>query len=665
MDITKFNEKFNKLDGNVYTFEEIIKPVNGVYEADLEHDNINSNTINIYTGSKLTGDKINTYTISTPSLTPWRTHIKIYSTEPTLYITYETVGDTVEADDINNVQDAINDTQNALNDEITRAKNAETLLQKNIDNEANRAKKAENTITTNLNAEITRAKNSENTLTTNLNSEITRAKKAETDLNSIINTNKPVWDDKYTRNEIDNKISQVITDLDWKESVATYADLTTTYPNAQDGWTVNVKDTDITYRYSGTNWIKISANSIPLATPTVDGKMSSSDKSFLDTVRSKWTNITTHISDTVKHITSAERTLWNTVSNKSDKGHTHTKSEITDMPTKVSQFTNDAGYIKSSDSIATSSHTHSNKAVLDKIDQNRIAAWNNKLDKSGGKISNPNYRGQLEINRNKGGNAFAEILYSNGDKNLGSMGFDNNCNAIITDGDNTEHYKIYHEGNKPVKADVGLGNVDNTSDMNKPISTAVQNALNGKLSKSGGVVTGKTLFQHGTGVISLGNGGGTAGYMHVAQIKIGANYQNQPITFSIHQRNGIYGMLVIIFKSLNGPDPELQYIHKIGNIDAYIYKSATSTWELYLQKVEAYDSIDIIELNKGEYMNGTTVTWVDKTITTLPSGSIQAITEYVNVNVAKAAQATQDSDGKQINTTYVKKGMTWNQLEGI
>ena len=29
-----------------------------------------------------------------------------------------------------------------------------------------------------------------------------------------------------------------------------------------------------------------------------------------------------------------------------------------------------------------------------------------------------------------------------------------------------------------VKADVGLGNVDNTSDLNKPISTATQTALN-------------------------------------------------------------------------------------------------------------------------------------------------------------------------------------------
>ena len=39
------------------------------------------------------------------------------------------------------------------------------------------------------------------------------------------------------------------------------------------------------------------------------------------------------------------------------------------------------------------------------------------------------------------------------------------------------------------KSDVGLGNVDNTADLNKPISTATQTALNGKVDK----VSGKTL----------------------------------------------------------------------------------------------------------------------------------------------------------------------------
>nr|WP_322020035.1 hypothetical protein [Clostridium butyricum] len=121
MDITNFIAKLNKLDGNIYTIEEIVTPVDGVYEAELIHDNVEVNTINIYTGSKLTGTKINTYTTSTPSLTPWKTIIKIFSTEPVLYVTYETTGDTVEAEDVNNLQDVLNETQRALNTEIDRA----------------------------------------------------------------------------------------------------------------------------------------------------------------------------------------------------------------------------------------------------------------------------------------------------------------------------------------------------------------------------------------------------------------------------------------------------------------------------------------------------------------------------------------------------------------
>lgn len=44
-----------------------------------------------------------------------------------------------------------------------------------------------------------------------------------------------------------------------------------------------------------------------------------------------------------------------------------------------------------------------------------------------------------------------------------------------------------------VKADVGLGNVDNTSDAGKPISTATQTAINAKVAASGGTASGLTL----------------------------------------------------------------------------------------------------------------------------------------------------------------------------
>lgn len=42
----------------------------------------------------------------------------------------------------------------------------------------------------------------------------------------------------------------------------------------------------------------------------------------------------------------------------------------------------------------------------------------------------------------------------------------------------------------PAPSDIGLGNIDNTSDANKPVSTAQQTALNLKLNLSGGAMTG-------------------------------------------------------------------------------------------------------------------------------------------------------------------------------
>ena len=89
----------------------------------------------------------------------------------------------------------------------------------------------------------------------------------------------------YTPNEVDNKLSALETNIDWKESVATYDDIATTYPNPDDGWTVNTRDDNVTYRYDGTSWIAISANAIPKATNSVDGLLSKEDHVRYDSAK--------------------------------------------------------------------------------------------------------------------------------------------------------------------------------------------------------------------------------------------------------------------------------------------------------------------------------------------------------------------------------------------
>jgi hypothetical protein len=136
----------------------------------------------------------------------------------------------------------------------------------------------------------------------------------------VTTQDKANWSDKYTKNEIDNKFSTLETNIDWKESVDTYASIATTYPNPQDGWTVNVKDTDYTYRYSGTEWVAISANAIPKATAGIDGLMAKEDKAKLDGVAAGANNYThpaSHVatmitqSSTHRFVSDAEKNTWN------------------------------------------------------------------------------------------------------------------------------------------------------------------------------------------------------------------------------------------------------------------------------------------------------------------------------------------------------------------
>ena len=52
----KFVNKLNKIDGNIYTIEEELIIENGSYRGFLEHDNVNHDTLVIYTDKGLRGE---------------------------------------------------------------------------------------------------------------------------------------------------------------------------------------------------------------------------------------------------------------------------------------------------------------------------------------------------------------------------------------------------------------------------------------------------------------------------------------------------------------------------------------------------------------------------------------------------------------------------------
>lgn len=106
-----FIDKLNKKQEGVYVLEEEKTIVDGKWEGYLNHDNVEPNSIYIYTEEKLSGDKVENYFVSTSAETPWKLYLKVFSNSPKIYITYESKGDQVEAEDVNVIQNAVN-TQN-------------------------------------------------------------------------------------------------------------------------------------------------------------------------------------------------------------------------------------------------------------------------------------------------------------------------------------------------------------------------------------------------------------------------------------------------------------------------------------------------------------------------------------------------------------------------
>lgn len=129
--IDSFVEKLNKNDAGYVIEDEILELNNGVYEGELAHDNVKNESVMIFTSPQMAGERIFNFFLSIPAEAPWKRSIKVFSDAPMVYVTYETLGDQVEAEDINRVQDSIVNTQT----EVERYKVVnDQIVVKKVDN---------------------------------------------------------------------------------------------------------------------------------------------------------------------------------------------------------------------------------------------------------------------------------------------------------------------------------------------------------------------------------------------------------------------------------------------------------------------------------------------------------------------------------------------------
>ncbi|WP_315114227.1 hypothetical protein [Clostridium intestinale] len=407
--IDSFVEKLNKLDNNTYVIEEEVKPINGVYEGELKHDNISNSSLRVYTGSKLTGEKIENFILSTTSNTPWKKSIKIFSNSQKVYITYETQGDTVEAEDINILQESIVNTQIEI-DRYKTSNDNEVLNLKNRATSLENGKAAKTYVDTELAKKMDKTSAYTKTETDQRIQNVVGAAPAA--LDTLKELADALGNDANFAGTMTSALSNKVDKVSGKQ--LSTEDYTTTEKSKLAGVAASANNyvhpsthaatvitEDTTHRFitdiDKTNWNDANTK-----------KHTHSNKSIIDaitqTLIDTWNSAYSHISDVVKHITDDERTLWNTIVSKVDKVEgkqlstedytTTEKSKLEGIAASANNYVHPSTHAAtiivedSTHRFATDTekanwndanskkHTHSNKSIIDAITQTLIDTWN-------------------------------------------------------------------------------------------------------------------------------------------------------------------------------------------------------------------------------------------------------------------------------------------------
>lgn len=174
---------------------------------------------------------------------------------------------------------------------------------------------------------------------------------------------------------------------------------------------------------------------------------------------------------------------------------------------------------------------------------------------------------------------------------------------------------------------------------------------------TGGTVTGLLKTPGGTMVHNATGTSGTVGYVNIAEFNLaGTTYQNMPIQLDVFRRRmSMATRLYIWFDPVDSSDPAIAHLGYEGagtDTDFYIYKSATSTWQLYIKKTEGYDNIGIAEYKTNFSYARHKITFKDVLVSSVPSGAIAG--KYCD---AMRATAIKDAgDGRTLKINYSADG---------
>lgn len=120
---------------------------------------------------------------------------------------------------------------------------------------------------------------------------------------------------------------------------------------------------------------------------------------------------------------------------------------------------------------------------------------------------------------------------------------------------------------------------------------------------------------------------GKTGYIKAITVKVTSSYQNQPMVFFLGQRR-IGGACRVNLAFINAGSVATTKVSSFTmagtSMGVYIVNSADGVFDIYIKKSENYDSVVLYNYWKSDYMSGTSISFSDTMVDTLPTGYVAA-----------------------------------------
>lgn len=142
------------------------------------------------------------------------------------------------------------------------------------------------------------------------------------------------------------------------------------------------------------------------------------------------------------------------------------------------------------------------------------------------------------------------------------------------------------------------------------------------------------------------SGSSTMGWLRIATINIADTQYDAPIEFLVQRRHDARSVkLSVLFNSQNTPDPTLSGIYyddisgtrSSDPFQAFIYKTGTSTWDVYVSMSGTYESISVYTLMPYYAQRWGSVTYAYGFLSAVPSGATLAYSASQYFDITKAS----------------------------